>query len=563
MDTLNRRNFLKHAVAAAAAPWAAASCGSSDTAAEESRPNIVLIMADDMGFSDIGCYGGEVDTPHLDALAANGLRFRQFYNGARCCPTRASLLTGLYAHQAGVGHMTGQYRKNGEIIASYAGDLSKHGVTIAEALGAAGYATLMSGKWHVTPSIEKEGDTPRQHNWPRRRGFDRFWGTILGAGSFYDPVTLASDNRHVEPDGEDFYYTTAIGDHAIRFIDESPDDKPFFLYMPFTSPHWPLHAPEEAVAKYKGRYKMGWDKLRETRRARMIEMGVIAADWPLTARDPAVPAWEDAPHKEWEARRMEVYAAQISIMDETIGRLANHLRERGQLDNTLIFFLADNGGCAEELANSWGDQLFFPKKTLDGARDVRHENDPSIMPGPEETYQSYGIPWANVSNTPFRLYKHFVHEGGIASPLIVHWPAKLKNPGRWTDSQGHLIDIMASCLHASGAEYPSEYNGNAITPLEGKSLLPDITEEAAIERDALYWEHEGNRAVRSGKWKLVSKWSAPEKNRWELYDLEADRTETNDLARERPERVAELAAKWQSWADKVGVIEWRSWDRPG
>ena len=295
MDTLNRRNFLKHAVAAAAAPWAAASCGSSDTAAEESRPNIVLIMADDMGFSDIGCYGGEVDTPHLDALAANGLRFRQFYNGARCCPTRASLLTGLYAHQAGVGHMTGQYRKNGEIIASYAGDLSKHGVTIAEALGAAGYATLMSGKWHVTPSIEKEGDTPRQHNWPRRRGFDRFWGTILGAGSFYDPVTLASDNRHVEPDGEDFYYTTAIGDHAIRFIDESPDDKPFFLYMPFTSPHWPLHAPEEAVAKYKGRYKMGWDKLRETRRARMIEMGVIAADWPLTARDPAVPGLGGCP----------------------------------------------------------------------------------------------------------------------------------------------------------------------------------------------------------------------------------------------------------------------------
>lgn len=563
MDTLSRRNFLKRAAAAAAAPWAASSCADSEAPPAESRPNIVLIMADDMGFSDIGCYGGEIDTPHLDALAANGLRFRWFYNGARCCPTRASLLTGLYAHQAGVGHMTAQFRKNGEIIPSYAGDLSSNSVTIAEALKTAGYTTLMSGKWHVTPSIAKEGDVPKQHNWPRQRGFDRFWGTILGAGSFYDPVTLAEDNRHVEPDGEDFYYTTAIGDRALRFIDEAPADKPFFLYMPFTSPHWPLHAPEEAAAKYKGRYDMGWDKLRETRRERMIEMGVIDADWPLTARDPAVPAWEEAPNKEWEARRMEVYAAQISIMDETIGRLIDRLGESGRLDNTLIFFLADNGGCAEELAESWGEPLFFPKKTLDGKRDVQHENDPSIMPGPEETYQSYGIPWANVSNTPFRLYKHYVHEGGIASPLIVHWPAKLKNPGRWTDSQGHLIDIMASCLDAAGAAYPREYNGNAVTPLEGKSLLADITGETAVERDALYWEHEGNRAVHAGKWKLVSKWSKPEENRWELYDLEADRTETNDLAGERPEIAAELAAKWQAWADKVGVIEWRSWDRAG
>ena len=557
MDTLDRRSFLQLAAIAAGA-----ACGGTNAPVEDPRPNIVLIMADDMGFSDIGCYGGEVDTPHLDALAANGLRFRRFYNGARCCPTRASLITGLYAHQAGVGHMTDAYRKNGEIIPSYAGDLSKNSVTIAEALKPVGYTTIMSGKWHVTPSIDKEGDVPKQHNWPRQRGFEKFWGTILGAGSFYDPVTLASDNEHVEPDGENFYYTTAIGDHAIDFIDESPRDKPFFLYMPFTSPHWPLQAPADAVAKYKGRYDVGWDKIRETRRARMIEMGIIKEEWPLTERESAVSAWDDAPNKEWEARRMEVYAAQISVMDETIGRFVDHLRDRGQLDNTLIFFLADNGGCAEELSNSWNDALFFPKKTLDGTRDVLHDNDPSIMPGPEETYQSYGYPWANVSNTPFRLYKHFVHEGGISSPLIVHWPAKLKNPGTWTDQHGHLIDIMASSLDAAGANYPSEFNGNAVTPFEGKSLLPTVTEGTPVERDGIFWEHEGNRAVLAGKWKLVSKWSKPEDNRWELYDLEADRTETHDLAEEHPEQVAELSAKWEAWADKVGVIEWRSWDRP-
>jgi len=557
MDTLDRRSFLQLAAMAAGA-----ACGGTNAPVEDPRPNIVLIMADDMGFSDIGCYGGEVDTPHLDALAANGLRFRQFYNGARCCPTRASLITGLYAHQAGVGHMTGEYRKDGEIIPSYAGNLSKNSVTIAEALKPAGYTTIMSGKWHVTPSIDKEGDVPKQHNWPRQRGFEKFWGTILGAGSFYDPVTLASDNQHVEPDGENFYYTTAIGDHAIDFIDESPRDKPFFLYMPFTSPHWPLQAPADAVAKYKGRYDVGWDKIRETRRARMIEMGIVKEEWPLTERESVVPAWDDAPNKEWEARRMEVYAAQISIMDETIGRFVDHLGDRGQLDNTLIFFLADNGGCAEELSNSWNDALFFPKKTLDGARDVFHDNDPTIMPGPEETYQSYGFPWANVSNTPFRLYKHFVHEGGISSPLIVHWPAKLKSPGTWTDQHGHLIDIMASSLDAAGANYPSEYNGNAITPFEGKSLLPTVTDGAAVERDGIFWEHEGNRAVLAGKWKLVSKWSKPEDNRWELYDLEADRTETHDLAETHPDQVAELSAKWEAWADKVGVIEWRSWDRP-
>ncbi len=557
MTNLDRRSFLK--TLAAAAPAAALSCGETAPAGD-SRPNIILIMADDMGFSDIGCYGGEVETPNLDALAANGLRFRQFYNGARCCPTRASLITGLYPHQAGVGHMTGQYRKDGEIIPSYQGDLNTQCMTIAEVMKTAGYTTLMSGKWHVTPSINADGEVPKQHNWPVNRGFDRFFGTILGAGSFYDPVTLARDDKYIDS-WEGFYYTTEIGKNAETFIEESPRDKPFFMYLPFTSPHWPLQAPEEAVAKYKGRYDKGWDALREERREHMIEMGIIDESWPLTPRDPAVPAWEDAEHKEWEARRMEVYAAQIDLMDQAIGGVVDKLSELEILDNTLIFFLADNGGCAEELDETWSMGYYFAVKTRDGQRDVQRVNDPNIMPGPEETYQSYGIPWANASNTPFRLYKHFVHEGGISSPLIVHWPDKLSNAGTWTDEQSHLIDIAATCADVGKADYPATFNGSAITPLEGKSLGPLITDGSRESHQAIYWEHEGNRAIRAGQWKLVSKWSEPENNEWELYDMEADRVEMHNVADDHPEVVDKMSGQWQAWADRVGVIEWRSWDR--
>ena len=562
-QAIDRRTFLKQAGMGAAAAAFTASCGGAGPTASESgasKPNIVLIMADDMGFSDIGCYGGEISTPNLDALAANGVRFRNFYNAARCCPTRASLMTGLYPHQTGVGHMTGRYTKDGEVIPSYQGDLNTNCVTIAEALKPAGYTTLMSGKWHVTPAVDPDKVEPEKHNWPRQRGYDRFFGTILGAGSFYDPVTLTRENEPIEPETENFYYTTAIGDNAISFIEESPRDRPFFLYMSFTSPHWPLHAPEDAIAKYKGKYDMGWDTLREQRRKRMVDMGIIDESWPLTERDATVPPWEDVEHKEWQARRMEVYAAQVTVMDETIGRLVEKLRATDQLADTLMLFLADNGGCAEELDATWSAALYFPERTLDGERPVQRVNDPSVMPGPEETYQSYGVPWANASNTPFRLYKHYVHEGGIASPFIMHWPGRLKNPGTWTDEPGHLIDVMATCLDAAGRSYPSAFNGNAITPLEGISLVPVVEGGAAEDRDAIYWEHEGNRAIRSGKWKLVAKWRPPENNRWELYDLEADRVEMNDLSAENPELVKELSAKWDAWADKVGVIEWRSWD---
>lgn len=514
-------------------------------------------MADDMGFSDIGCYGGEIRTRILDSLAERGLRFRQFYNGARCCPTRASLLTGLYAHQAGVGHMMGRYLKDGEPLPAYEGSLNDNCVTIAEALSAAGYTTLMSGKWHVTPAVDRTKEEPTdKSDWPLQRGFDRFFGTIHGAGSFYDPVTLTLDNEPIRPEADDqFYYTTSIGRYAVKFLHEAPPDKPFFLYLPFTAPHWPLHAPKEDVDKYRGDYEGGWDKLREDRHARMIEMGVVKQEWGLTPRDESVPAWEDAENKDWEARRMEVYAAQVTLMDEAIGEVVYKLQESEQFNDTLILFLADNGGCAENLSpREKSTALHQPEQTLDG-RPVKLGNRPDDMPGQDDDYMSYATPWANASNTPFRLYKHWVHEGGISSPLIAHWPAGISQQGEWTDEPSHLIDIMATCLDVAGADYPSH-----ATPLEGRPLTPLFAGGDRDSHDAIYWEHEGNRAVRQGKWKLVSRRHAPEEGRWELYDLEADRTEMHDLAADMPERVDELATLWQAWADKVGVVEWRSWD---
>lgn len=506
------------------------------------RPNIVIIMADDMGFSDIGCYGSEIRTPNLDALAKNGLRFTQFYNTARCCPTRASLLTGLYPHQTGVGHMMQDRGVRG-----YRGDLNTYSVTIAEVLREAGYATYMSGKWHVTRFIEGP-----KHNWPIQRGFDRFFGTIHGAGSYYDPITLTRDNTPLESPAGNFYYTDAISENAAQFITDhanSKPDQPFFLYVPYTAPHWPLHALEEDVARYKGRYDKGWDALRAERLERMIALGIIDPKWKLTERDPVVPPWEEAENKAWQARRMEVYAAQIDRMDQGIGHIVSALKTTGNLDNTLILFLADNGGCSEEIASVWTGPS-FPKTTRDG-RPVPHGNDPQQMPGPENTYQSYGIPWANASNTPFRRYKHWVHEGGISTPLIAHWPTTIKTTGELRTQQGHLVDLMATCVDVAQANYPvsTEY-GQVIPPMEGKSLVPAFANDP-IPRDAIYWEHEGNRAIRIGDWKLVAKGrSGP----WELYDMQGDRTETQDLAKRHPGRVKQMAAQWERWAKRTNVL---------
>ncbi len=400
-------------------------------AANDVRPNIVIMMADDMGFSDIGCYGGEIHTPHLNDLAEHGVRFNQFYNMSRCCPTRAALLTGLYPHQAGIGHMM-QDRQ----LPGYRGDLAPNCLTIAQVLQASGYATYMSGKWHVTKKIGPLLTTTDQTNWPCHRGFDQFFGTIHGAGNYFDPNSLARDNRLIAPDNDDFYYTDAIADQAVRYIAEHDTARPFFIYVAFTAPHWPMQAKPADIEKYLGRYHDGWDDLRAERLQRMVAMGLIDPQWQLTARDPRAAAWEQTPMRAWAERRMEVYAAMIDCLDQGVGRIVEQLRASRQLENTLLLFLADNGGCAEEsgTGKSASTADLHPRQAVDGpmqpgelqthmiptkTRDGRVVRlGRGVMPGPADTHIAYGLEWANASNTPFRRYKHWVHEGGISSPLI-------------------------------------------------------------------------------------------------------------------------------------------------
>jgi arylsulfatase len=533
------------------------------------RPNVIVILSDDMGFSDLGCYGSEVDTPNLDALAANGLRFTQFYNTARCCPTRASLLTGLYPHQAGVGHMTDDRGKDG-----YRGQLNDRCVTIAEALRPAGYRTYMAGKWHVTRSIKPDGP---KDVWPLHRGFERFYGTITGAGSFYDPFTLTRDDTQISPYADPeyrpqhYYYTDAISDNAVRFLADHAKDNagtPFFLYVAYTAAHWPMHALEEDIAKYRGKYDGGYEPVRRARFEKAKRLGVIDPHWELS---PPPGDWAKVADKQWEARCMEVYAAMIDHMDQGVGKIVAELRRQGQLDNTLILFLHDNGGCAELMgrtgnaehpAQARGDRptlppmkpeellkAMVPPQTRDGWPVLMGKK---VPPGGPDTFIAYGREWANVSNTPFREYKHWVHEGGISTPLIAHWPARIPAKGELRHQPGHLIDIMATCLDVAGAKYPTEFRGHPITPAEGRSLLPAF-DNRPIERDGLFWEHEGNRALRVGDWKLVAKSPA---GPWELYDLKADRTELHDLAAAHPERVKEMAGKWEAWAKRAGVVPW-------
>jgi arylsulfatase A-like enzyme len=546
-----RREFLHTGLCAGAAAFLPMRSHASDGAQPRpstGKPNIIFILADDMGFSDIGCYGSEIDTPNLDALAKNGLQFTDFHNSPRCCPSRAALMTGMYSHQAGMGMMTADYGRYPH--PAYAGDLSQECVTIAEALKPVGYTTLMTGKWHLTPI------TVGPHNYPLQRGFDRYYGIINGAASYFDPASLTRDNLPiaVAKEDKDYYLTDALGDHAARFIEDAAHvGKPFFLYAAFTAGHWPLMAPEETIAKYKGRYAAGWDALRAERHGKQLKNGVVQERWPMTARDARVPAWEYASFREWEQRRMEVYAAQIDRLDQNIGKIVRKLRELGQMDNTMICFMSDNGGNYEEMGRMPAGRQrppYMPYKTKDG-QEVIPGNDPSIMPGAATTYASYGIPWGNVSNTPFRLYKHYAHEGGISTPFIVHWPGGLKKTGL-VNTIGHEIDVMPTCLDIAGAELPAKSKaGTTPAPLEGKSLVP-VFEGRGLGERSLFWEHEGNSAVREGKWKLVSRFP----DSWELYDMDQDRTEFHDLADTEAARVKKMASDYASWARRVGVQPW-------
>jgi len=476
---------------------------------DRTRPNIVLILADDMGYSDLGCYGGEIETPNLDRLAAEGLRFSQFYNCAKCSPTRNSILTGLYHQQTDVGQ-------------------GKNCVTIAEALRPAGYTTLAAGKWHV-------GSTPMD------RGFERYFGMLGGACSYFVPdKTFRLDREAFATKDKNFYTTNAFTDYALEFLDEAGrKGKPFFLYMAYNAPHYPLHALPEDIEKYRGKYMKGWDALRKERYARLIRMGLIDKKWALSARGADthrsfsdIPPWERVEDKRAEDLNMAVYAAMVDRMDRNIGRILNKLKQLKAADDTLVMFLSDNGGCPYER-----------NRTKD------------IPPGPAESYRTYDSPWANVSNTPFRLYKRFNHEGGNATPFIVRWPAVIKKGGAVTHQVGHIIDVMATCLDVAGAQYPSHYEGRDVTELEGESLLPVFEGRERKGHDAIFWEYMRNKAVRQGKWKLVTVGDNP----WELYDMQTDRTELNDLSAKMPEKVEELAGLYDAWVRrcKTAKIEKR------
>lgn len=497
------------------------------------RPNIIVILVDDMGFSDLGCYGSEIPTPNLDALARDGLQFTDFHNTSRCCPSRATILTGLYSHDAGIGHMIEQRRgPDGQVLPGYAGRLNDNCVTIAEVLHNAGYFTAMTGKWHV-------GQTFTNGVVPWKRGFDRSLDAPFG-GYYYPADKGARLFLDGKPEGRggkdgipsDWYSTDLWTDYGLKFIDEArAQNKPFFLYLAYNAPHYPLEAPAEDIAKFRGRYMEGWDKLREERYQRQIQMGIIDKSWQLSPRPPEVAAWDSLTPKQKDRfdHIMAIYAAVVYHMDKEVGVLVAGLAKRGLLDNTLIMFMSDNGGNLESGPNG------------------RLEGNP---PGDPASTVFCGQSWATLENTPFRRYKHFEHEGGISSPFIVHWPAGIAAKGELRMQPGHLIDIMATCVDVSGAKYPTEYNGHSIHPMAGKSLVPAFTNQP-IQRDAIYWEHEGNAAILQGDWKLVRfQWNGV----WELYNVKDDRTEQHDLSQKYPERVKALADKWNAWAEANNVL---------
>jgi arylsulfatase A-like enzyme len=489
------------------------------------RPNIIYIMADDLGFSDIGCYGGEVHTPNLDALASGGMKLRTFYNNTRCCPTRASLLTGRYPHEAGMGHMVTLANAKYE-AGPYQGFIDPSFPTIAEELRKAGYGTYMSGKWHV-------GE--RREHWPRKRGFDRYFGLISGASSFYEVTPAerskrfyALDDADYEIPSEGYYATDAFTDHAIDFLSEHRRKRPgtpFFLYLAYTAPHFPLHALEPDIAKYEKRYEAGWDSIRARRYRNMQDIGYADSRYTLTPRTKGIPDWQDQADKAQWVRRMAVYAAMTDRMDQNIGRLVAALKANGSYENTLIVFLSDNGGCAETVST-----------------EGRH--DPSKRIGEKGSYSALEEPWANVSNTPFRMYKHFMHEGGIASPGILHWPARIRPKKGFSDGIGHVMDLMPTALELAGAN---------MAGLPGRSLSYLWSKKPDVDR-TYCWEHEGNKAIREGRWKLVREFDDAG---WQLFDMKADPAETNDLAAKDTARASRMLQTYLAWERRVGVREFK------
>jgi len=489
----------------------------------EDRPNVLVILTDDMGFSDLGCFGGEISTPSLDALAAGGLRLTEFYNTARCWPTRATLMSGRYSDRLGPNQ-----------------------VAIPQLLKTVGYQTGMVGKWHLGGDPKKTG--------PIQRGFDDFYGTMNGAGSFWDPYTLARNTEFTEPDGKDYYYTDKIGSEAVRQIETfAKSDKPFFQYVAFTAAHWPLHAPEKTVQKYLEMYEGGGEKLRRDRYERMLKLGVIDKKrWPLPASEPGVADWEKVDHKPWRIRNMAIYAAMVDHMDQAVGKIVGALERTKQIDNTLIIYFHDNGACHEHLhGNGWNTANNILEKAKKAGRKVAVGDQFDVPMGGPWTYGSVGHNWAHAQNTPMRRYKANVHNGGACTPAIVHWPKGLKTkPGAITRERGHVIDLMATCLELSGAKYPDSFGGKKIRPHESLSLLPILRAEKTNREHAYLFNHGGTHAVVQGDYKIVRERRRP----WALYHITEDRTETKDLAKEHPERVEMMATIWEArWGRRKGT----------
>ncbi|MEM7452992.1 MAG: sulfatase-like hydrolase/transferase [Planctomycetota bacterium] len=500
------------------------------------RPNIIVIMADDMGFSDIGCYGSEIPTPNLDSLAQRGVRFTDFYNTSRCCLSRASILTGLYPHQTGMGGMN--YNDTGR--PGYRAQLMPDVATIPEVLKTAGYRTGMVGKWHLTRSGTID-DGPNG-SWPLERGFDHFFGSMEGAKNYFQPKWFFDDEREITEFEDDFFYTDALSDRACEFIKN--DNEPFFLYVAFYAPHFPLQAPAEDIEKFRGTYAAGWESIRAARFQRQLESGVVPSGTSLSPPDDNIPGWDTLSNAQRDEldHRMAVYAAQVHRLDAGVGRIIETLRESGQLENTLIMFCSDNGG-------QDGDPLGDGMLTGDASSAVGVR---------------YGRGWSNVSNTPYQLYKGKTREGGIRTPFIISWPENGSENGTLNQTPAHLIDIASTCFEAAGVSAPESIAGRPVKPVEGFSLLGALGREATVHRDPrssvlppmdrpIYFEHEGWKGMRAGNWKIVS--SKRRNPVWQLFDIENDRTETNDVAESYPEVLSQLVEQWYSWAEHADVLE--------
>ena len=505
---------------------------------ETQKPNILLILVDDMGYSDLGCYGSEIATPNIDQLAASGTRFTQFYNSARCCPSRASLMTGLYPHNAGMGH---QNQDRG--VSAYSGRINDNATTIAEVLSQNNYSTYHVGKWHLGS---------KRDYWPDKKGFQQFFSLIEGAMNYYNrsPWLKGQDSLEMSYNGDpyypskDFYATSTFTDSAISFINKQETEKPFFMYLAFNAPHWPLHAPQKDIEPYIGKYMKGWDTIRANRFAKMKELGIVNENHVQSERFHSVPDWESLSDSAKKANdlNMALYAGVMGNLDANIGRLLTQLEANNQLENTMILFLSDNGGCYED-------------PVPPNAPWSNHPTD-GVAGGPR-TFPSYGTPWANVSNTPYAYFKSYLHEGGIITPLIISYPGKVEAGTINTTMIGHISDILPTLVELTGSKYPTQIEDRTITPSDGKSLLGSFLGKTNSSRDTLYWEHEFHRAIRVEDWKLIAPYKIKGlgvKNEWELFNLETDPSEQNDLSTDYPDKVKSMAKAYDKWAKKVGAL---------